>query len=124
MSEDPKFRSVSGPDSFPSSTQAAVTYIPVMLRGSLAGYVWAAVTDDAVGYVERESLGDDAFNAGVEWVTRFRWAKANGLTPRQVLRHWAGQPEDGEAGYVPPDSENRAASLDSLRALGREPGVR
>jgi hypothetical protein len=116
MSEDPQFQIVSAPDSFPRDTESGVRFVPVTRQGTLMGYVWASVTDDAAGYIARDAAGDDGFNTGVRWVQRLRWAKANGLTPLQVLTHWAGQPEDAATGRISPDAESTGASLAELRA--------
>jgi hypothetical protein len=115
MSEDPEFRTVWAPDNFPSTTDRAVRFAPVTRQGTVVGYIWAAVTDDAAGYIAREAAGDVAFNIGVEWVDRFRQAKASGLTPVQALTHWAGEPEDDMHGYVPQNAEDTAPSLTVLR---------
>jgi hypothetical protein len=115
MSEDPEFRTVSAPDNFPSSTDAAVRFVPVIRQGTVVGYVWAAVTDDAAGFVPRQAAGDAAFNTAVAWVRRFRWAKASGLAPSQVLGHWAGEPEDDKTGRVPENAEDTAPSLAALK---------
>lgn len=117
MSEDPQFRTEYLPDNYPKVTDAAVRYAPVSLRGKPVGYVWAATTDDAGGFVRLESSGADGFNANVGWVARFRWAKANNVSPLEVLRHFAGREEDDRAGYVPTDAEQEAPSLDVLKTL-------
>jgi hypothetical protein len=117
MSEDPRFRTLWEPDNYPYTTESPVRFVPVTLGGELIGYVWAAITDDAIGYVRRAGAGSVAFNAGVEWVDRFRWAKANKVPPLQVLRQFAGQAEDPLTGYVPEGAEQEAPDLDTLKAL-------
>ena len=117
MSADPQFRTVSAPEEFPASTEGAVWFVPVTLRGTVVGYAWAAVTNDAAGYVPRAAAGDDGFNTGVVWVGRFRWAKANGLAPLEALARWAGEPEDELAGHVAAAARAEAASLSDLRAV-------
>ncbi|NJC72174.1 hypothetical protein HC031_20990 [Planosporangium thailandense] len=117
MSEDPQFHTVYLPDNYPKTTDAAVRYAPVTLTGRPVGYVWAAVTDDAGGFVGLGSSGADGFNAHVGWVARFRWAKANNVSPLHVLRHFAGLKEDERAGYVPDGAEQEAPSLDALKAV-------
>lgn len=114
MSQDPEFRTVSAPPRFPRTTKSSVRYFAVTLRGVGVGYLWAASTDDAAGFVVRESVGGDAFNAGVQWTERLRWAKANGLTPLQALRHWVGDAEDAKAGAASGD-EQEAPSLEDLQ---------
>ncbi|NJC72172.1 hypothetical protein HC031_20980 [Planosporangium thailandense] len=87
------------------------------LEGGLIGYLWAAVTDDALDFIPCTSGGSRANNASVKWVHRLRWAKANGITPLQALRHWAGRPEEPLTGYVPVGAEQEAPSLATLEAL-------
>ncbi|WP_433246631.1 hypothetical protein ACQPYK_45570 [Streptosporangium sp. CA-135522] len=117
LKDDPKFNTVWVPESHPQTTQSAVRFVPVTMNGAVVGYLWAAVTDDAARYVAREDSGDAGFNAGVAWVQRLRWAKANGVTPLQALRHWAGHEEDPRAGRVDPDSEQECPSLRALEEL-------
>jgi hypothetical protein len=117
MSEDPKFRTLWAPDNYPSKTESPVRFVPVFRGKTHIGYVWAALTDDAVGYVARPAAGDDGLRAAVEWVDRFRWAKATQVPPLQVLRQFAGQAEDPLTGYVPEGAEQEAPDLGTLRAL-------
>lgn len=100
MSEDPEFRTVYAPPRFPRTTDSPVRFFAVVLRDKVVGYLWAAITDDSAGFVVRKSAGADAFNAGVQWTERLRWAKENGFTPLQALRHWVGDEEDPKAGAV------------------------
>jgi ADP-ribosylglycohydrolase len=122
MSEDPQFQTVSAPDDFAWTTDAAVRYVPVVKAGNLLGYLWAAVTDDAAGFVVREAQGSDAFNASAAWIERLRWAKSRGMTPLQALRHWAGAPADERAGTVTPGTEREAPDLTDLRRLASAGG--
>ena len=115
MSEDPQFRTVSAPDEFPWKTQSEVRFVPVQLQGVLIGYLWAAVTDDAAGFVARGAAGRAGLVADLEWTRRLRWAKANGLTPLQALRHWVGAEEDPKAGAVS-GTEEGAPSTEALEA--------
>ncbi|MCP2358407.1 hypothetical protein HD597_005427 [Nonomuraea thailandensis] len=108
---------MSSPESYPRTTSSAVRYVPVLMGESVIGYVWAAVTDDAARYVRRLSAGEAADNAAVMWTRRLRWAKANGLTPLQALRHWAGQDEDERAGRVPAGVEFELPGLQELEEL-------
>ncbi|MGW1779297.1 hypothetical protein ACWCQQ_09150 [Streptomyces sp. NPDC002143] len=81
----------------------------------MVGYLWAATTDEAAGFVTCKSVGADAFNASVQWSERLKWVKGNGLTPLQALRHWVGAAEDPKAGALSGD-EQEAASLTELEA--------
>lgn len=113
MSEDPQFRTVYAPPRFPRTTESSVWYVAVVLRGNVVGYLWAATTDDAAGFVARKEVGADALNASIRWAERLRWAKANGLTPLQAIRHWVGAEEDPKAGAVA-GAEESASSLQAL----------
>ncbi|MBO0805759.1 MAG: hypothetical protein J2P25_22135, partial [Nocardiopsaceae bacterium] len=74
-------RAGGGPDDYPGTTSSAVCYLPVALIGILIGYLWAAETDDAAGFVERPAAGGPAAVAGAEWARRRRQAKREGLSP-------------------------------------------
>lgn len=115
MAQDPAFRTVHAPSRFPSATSSPVRCRAVTLRGRPVGYLWAATTDDAAGFVVRKAAGADAFNASVGWAERLRRAKANGLTPLQALRHWTGDAEDLKAGTVT-DQEEEHPTLAALEA--------
>jgi len=119
MSQDPQFRTVSAPDDYSRTTASPVRYVPVTRQGRTLGYVWASTIDDAAGYIWRPDELPDSFNTGQHWLHRLRWAKANGLPPLAVLRHWAGAPED-EHGYVAAEAEQEASSLQALKALAGE----
>ncbi|MEH1165542.1 hypothetical protein V6V47_09155 [Micromonospora sp. CPCC 205539] len=121
MSEDPEFRTVSVPDNYPDSTTSPIRVLPVQLGGRTIGYLWAAVTDDAAGFVERADARHVGLNAGIGWVQRIRWAKANQVRPLQVLRHWAGKPEHAKAGFVPDVAPQETPSLAALRAYAQGP---
>ncbi|MFJ9964050.1 hypothetical protein [Streptomyces avermitilis] len=116
MSEDPEFRTVYAPPRFPVSTGAPVRFLSVVLRGKEVGYLWAAATDDAAGFMARKAAGGDAFNASIQWADRLQWAKANGLTPLQALRHWVGDTEDAKAGAVSGE-EREATGLSALEGM-------
>ncbi|GAB3945095.1 hypothetical protein [Micromonospora vulcania] len=124
MSEDPEFRPVSLPDNYPGTTTSAVRVLPVRLGGRTIGYLWAAVTDDAAGFVERPDAGHVGLNAGIGWVQRIRWARANQVRPLQLLRHWAGKPEHAKAGLVPDVAVQEVPSLAELRAHAQRPAAR
>ncbi|MDX3068266.1 MULTISPECIES: hypothetical protein [Streptomyces] len=106
---------MSAPDEFPWKTQSEVRFIPVQLDGVLIGYLWAAVTDDAAGFVARGAAGRAAHVADLEWTRRLRRAKANRLTPLQAVRYWVGAEEDPKAGAVA-GTEEGAPSVEALEA--------
>lgn len=115
MSQDPEFQTAYSPPRFPRTTESPVRFGSVVLRGAVVGYLWAATTDDAAGFVTCKSVGADAFNASVQWSERLKWAKENGLAPLQVLRHWVGAAEDPKAGAVSGE-EQEVANLTELEA--------
>lgn len=118
MTDEPRFETVWAPDGWPWTTDGPVRYVPAVDDGGLLGYLWAAESDDAAGFVPAAAAGDRGDNADVAWVGRLRAAKASGLTPLGALRHWAGRtPDDARCGRVPRDAEARAASLAELRRL-------
>ncbi|MEU4698890.1 hypothetical protein [Nonomuraea dietziae] len=117
LKDQPAFQTVRAPDTYPRTTSAAVRYVPIVKDGTVIGYLWAATTDDAAQYVPREQAGDAAFDAAVAWTQRLRWAKANGITPLQALRHWVGESEDTRAGKVPTGAPFEAPSLGVLVEL-------
>jgi hypothetical protein len=120
LKDEPKFETIWSPESYADTTESAVRFVPVLKGAAVMGYLWAAVTDDAADYIPREDADVDGFNVSVEWVQRLRWAKANGLTPLQLLRRWVGEPEDPQAGRIEPDSEREVPSLQALEELAEE----
>lgn len=54
----------------------------------------------------------------MKWAKRLRWAKVTNLPPLDILRTWAGAPEN-EFGYVAEGSEREATSLAELAVLAR-----
>lgn len=117
LKEDPEFRTVWSPESYADTTNSAVRFVPVLKGVAVMGYLWAAVTDDAAGYVPREDADVAGFNVSVEWVQRLRAAKADGLAPLQALRRWVGEPEDPQAGHIEPGSERELPSVAALEKL-------
>lgn len=116
LSEDPELRTVAAPDQYAGTTAGPVRLHRVVWRRRVMGYLWAAVDDDAAGFVARQQAGDDGLNAAVAWVERLRAARARGLTPQQALGAWVGADEDARAGRVDP----AAFEVGSLAELERE----
>jgi hypothetical protein len=120
LKEDPKFETVWAPESYADTTPSAIRFVPVLKDATVMGYLWAAVTDDAADYVPREDADEVGFNVSVEWVQRLRDAKAEGLTPLQLLGRWAGEPEDPQTGYVETGSEQELPSVAALEELAEQ----
>jgi hypothetical protein len=85
----------------------------------VVGYLWAAETDDAAGFIRRMAADrHDTFDAAVRWDELLREAYAAGLSPSQALQGWVGRPPDPEGGAVAADAERqRAPSLQALDEL-------
>ncbi|WP_188197858.1 hypothetical protein [Nonomuraea sp. SYSU D8015] len=82
-------------------------------------------TSAALTWLDAERLNllaaaRQAADEDIAWTQRLRWAKANGLTPLQALRHWAGQQGDDRAGRVPADVEFELPTLRELEELAAE----
>jgi hypothetical protein len=117
LKDQPSFRTVRAPASYPRTTSAAVRYVPVLKGDTVLGYLWAAVTDDAAQYVPRAQAGDDGLDAGIAWTRRLREAVADGLAPLEALARWAGEAEDERAGRVPPGTPFTLPDLSALEDL-------
>lgn len=118
LSEDPEFRVVSKPATYPRETGGPVRFTTVYVQDQPVAYLWAATDDSAAGVIYGRSAGGG--NAGVGWSGRLRRAFANRLTPSEVLRYWAGKPldpDDERCGVVHADEERELASLAELEAL-------
>ncbi|WP_158891577.1 hypothetical protein [Amycolatopsis anabasis] len=103
---------------YPASAEGAVRYLPITLDDQVLGYLWAAETEDAAGYVRRASAGADGLRAGTWWRSRLAEAREAGLPPLAALRNWVGLPSYLESGGIAADAEEgRAASLRALKDL-------
>jgi hypothetical protein len=104
-------------DHFPDDTESPVQYFPVTMGDEVVGYIWAAETDDAAGFVRRLAAErHDTFDAAVHWDELLQEAYTAGLPPLQALQSWVGQPPDPEGGGIAADAVRQRAA--SLRALG------
>jgi hypothetical protein len=114
--DEPRFRTVRAPDTYPKLTDGPVLWAPVSKSGHLIGYVWAAETGDAADFFLRPGhpMHEPWLNTRVTWVDRLRQARAQGLTAVEALEQWGRHPEEatGELG-----ARQRAESLHALRAL-------
>lgn len=117
LSESPKFETLYIPDDYPHTTDSAVWYLPVVLRGRIVGYLWAATTDDAIALTRCPEAGNTGIYAAIRWTERTRWAKRKGIRPLVLLRRFVGQAEDSRGGYIPRVKPKLAPSLDALREV-------
>ncbi|RKS74712.1 hypothetical protein BZB76_3229 [Actinomadura pelletieri DSM 43383] len=101
--------------SYEDSARGSVRYVPVTLGGELIGYLWAANTEQAAGFVRRLKGPRAALRAPLLWSERLDAAATGGLEPLEALRKWRGAPEHAEGGGVPADAaEEEAKSVDEL----------
>ncbi|REE97158.1 hypothetical protein [Thermomonospora umbrina] len=108
------------PPGYPRKTDSPVLYVPVVKDDTVLGFLWAATTDDAAGYVRREWAGPAASQTSVPWLDVLAAAQSEGLSPLRALRRAIGAEELPEAGAVPAGAEIRnAPSLAALRELAR-----
>ncbi|WP_030623081.1 hypothetical protein [Streptomyces sclerotialus] len=104
-------------DEYPETTDHPVRYFTVQRGDQILGYLWASVGEEAAGYEPRTAAGDEAFEAGSEWLLRLREAHARGLTALAALdwlAHLSPRPEIGDIFKKTPA---QAPSLDSLEEL-------
>ncbi|HEU5027030.1 MAG TPA: hypothetical protein VFV01_19090 [Spirillospora sp.] len=110
---------VSAPmPAYPEETAGPVVHLPVVLGGNLVGYVWAAVSGDAAGYLRRVPAGRAGEIATGLWKARLSDAFEAGVHAVQAIRAFRGLPEDHLSGTVPADAaEQQAPGLADLRRL-------
>lgn len=108
---------VSAPlENYASETDAPVRYLPVRLDSVVVGYVWAAVTDDAAGYLPRPEAGRTGEIAAGLWQLRFSDAYRAGRPATDALRRFPSFAADRLSGVVGPDAtEDLASGLTELR---------
>jgi hypothetical protein len=106
------------PESYPQEAAGPVAYLPVVLGGNLLGYVWAAASGDAAGYLRRVPAGQAGQIAAGLWELRLAKAFRAGTDALQAIRTFRGLAEDFLSGTVPADAaEQQAPSLDDLKRL-------
>ncbi|TDD64483.1 hypothetical protein [Actinomadura rubrisoli] len=105
-------------------TRQPVFYLPVLLRGELVGYLWAAESNaKAAGFIRRLELPEPSLDAAGFWALRLTEAYDEGLPAREAIRRWIGAPEDAKGGAVPPSArEQRASGTAELSEL-LNPGI-
>ncbi|WP_327672011.1 MULTISPECIES: hypothetical protein [unclassified Streptomyces] len=100
---------------YPDATDDAVSYLAVQGDGGrVLGYVWAAQTDNAVGFEPRTAVGEVALEAGRLWIQRLRDAYALGLPASAVLNWLVAQPPLTGMGRITDKEPQECVSLDSL----------
>ncbi|WP_326766998.1 hypothetical protein OG978_22860 [Streptomyces sp. NBC_01591] len=106
---------------FAAETDAPVSFVEVARGGRTVGYLWAAEDGVAAGFEPRTPAGDEALDAGQDWLMRLSEAKQRGLTPAQALHELASWPGSTRSGTVVPGTQQEASSLEDLQDLsGRE----
>lgn len=83
---------------------SAVFFVPVASQGTLVGYLWASVRDDAAGFIcclrgaAALSLSPDRLTDF--WRDRLHTSEQRGLAPIATLHNMAGAPTDASYGTV------------------------
>lgn len=110
---------VSSPlPTYAAVTDAPVRYLPVRLDSAVAGYVWAAVTGDAAGYLPRALAGRTGEIAAGLWQVRFSDAFVAGQPSTTALSHMRTFAADHLSGVIGPEAaEQQAPSLTDLRTI-------
>jgi hypothetical protein len=107
---------------YAADTDASVRYLPVRLDSVVVGYIWAAVTGDAAGYLPRAQAGRTGEIAAGLWQLRFSDAYLAGQPATAALSRCRTFPADRLSGVVGPEAtELEAPSLADLRQLAGEP---
>ncbi|TDE18828.1 hypothetical protein [Actinomadura sp. 6K520] len=108
------------PPSYAARTAAPVLFYPVTRGGTVLGYVWASLSEQAASYLRRAAAGRDGEIAGGLWEARLAHAFGAGVPAADAVRRLRGTPEDPLAGGVAADAqEGRASGLDELDRLAR-----
>ncbi|MCX4093047.1 hypothetical protein [Nocardia sp. alder85J] len=99
-------------------TDAPVIFLPVQLDSTVIGYLWAATTGDAAGYLPRAATGKVGVFAGGWWLERLENAYAQGISAVDALRRGRNFAPHPKSGAISADaSEQQLAGLDELTAL-------
>ncbi|MFJ4658138.1 hypothetical protein ACIP5Y_43300 [Nocardia sp. NPDC088792] len=104
-------------------TASPVTFLPVTLSGSVVGYVWASISDEAAGYLPRTAAGGTGLVAGGLWRARLSDAHAAGLPVLEALRRVRSLPANAPGTFGVIDDraiEQRAPHLSDLRGLAEQ----
>ncbi|RDI55322.1 hypothetical protein [Nocardia mexicana] len=106
---------------YADETNSPVRYLPVRMESAVIGYVWAAVTGEAAGYLPRAQAGSVGEIAAGLWQLRFSDAHRAGQPATTALTRCRDFPADRLSGVVGPAAvEREAHSLDEVRRLAEE----
>lgn len=113
---------VSAPlQTYPADTGSAVRYLPVRLDSAVVGYVWAAVTGDAAGYLPRARAGRTGEIAAGLWQMRFSDGYLAGQPATVALSRFPAFAADRLSGVIGPEATAiEAPGLADLRRLAAE----
>ncbi|EFL25013.1 conserved hypothetical protein [Streptomyces himastatinicus ATCC 53653] len=98
-------------------TDHPVRYFTIQREGRTIGYVWASIGDNAACYEPRTAAGDEAFEAGREWLLRLRTAHEQGLDAVAALDWLTRLPSRPKIGTITEATPQEAPSLDFLEEL-------
>jgi hypothetical protein len=106
---------------YAADTDAPVRYLPVRLESTLVGYVWAATTGEAGGYLPLAQAGRTGEIAAGLWQLRFSDAYLAGQPATTALTRCRAFPADRLSGVVGTDAvEQEASGLPAVRRLAEE----
>ncbi|MFB8277351.1 hypothetical protein [Nocardia colli] len=101
---------------YATETASPVRYLPVRLDGQVVGYVWAATTGEAAGYLPRTQAGRIGEIAAGLWQLRFSDAYLAGEAATTALARCRAFPADRLSGVVGADAvEYEATTLTAVR---------
>ncbi|MFI0350665.1 hypothetical protein [Actinomadura sp. 9N407] len=110
----------SAPPTYARETGGPIRYVPVMLRDTVAGYLWASADGRAAGYLERAAAGEAGQVAGGLWRLRLSRAFAAGVPAFEALRRCRESAADELSGVIGPEArEQDLPDLAALRELAR-----
>ncbi|WP_052280714.1 hypothetical protein [Nocardia vulneris] len=99
-------------------TDARIRYLPVRIDAAVVGYLWAAATGEAGGYLPRADAGRTGQIAAGLWQSRFSDAYLAGQPATTALARCRDFPADRLSGVVEAgDTERQAHALAELQRL-------
>ncbi|RDI68079.1 hypothetical protein [Nocardia pseudobrasiliensis] len=106
---------------YATETASPIRYLPVRLDELVAGYIWAAITGEAAGYLPRTQAGRAGEIAAGLWQLRMSDAYLAGEPATTALTRCRDQPADRLSGVVGADAvEYEASTLAELRDLAAD----
>ncbi|MFI6165457.1 hypothetical protein ACIBCN_01605 [Nocardia sp. NPDC051052] len=106
---------------YADDTDAPVRYLPVRMNGTVVGYIWAAITGEAGGYLPRTQAGRAGEIAAGLWQLRFSDAYLAGQPATVALNRCRAFPADRLSGVIGADAiEREVSGLTEVKRLAEE----